>query len=214
VEELVRDHAHETPEADRRAGIEIVRDRDEGAALGPGWREGDPERSRREAGDVEVGARVRTTRIGQDRMEATPLVVGDSPVGGGARPLDVVGNAVAVVVVQRRGVDPADDVMDDGATREEDALRSRIVVEDLKVVRRGRGFHRRGRNVARLRPLPTPGRKDAGRDHRRPPLGRLRVGFSASDRHACSPRQGCNGDVTTLQRLLISPAGWQPFRCA
>ena len=96
-----------------RARIEVVRHDREGAACRVGSRKGDAERPRHEAGDVDVGARVGPVLVGQRRVESAPLVVGEGTVGGSADELDVVGNSVGVVVVQRRCVDADHDVVDD-----------------------------------------------------------------------------------------------------
>jgi hypothetical protein len=47
--------------------------------------------------------------------EAAPLVIVDCTVRGESDALDVVGNAVGVVVVERRRVDSDHDVVDNGA---------------------------------------------------------------------------------------------------
>ena len=111
VEELVRDGRVDAREAPPGARVEVVRHDGERAARCCGRGEGDAERPRREARDVDVRAGVGAGLVGERRPEASPLVVGERAVGRRADVLDVVGNPVRVVVVQRRRVDAEHDVV-------------------------------------------------------------------------------------------------------
>ena len=92
VKELVRHSGVDARKAPLSARIEVVRhDRKRAAGRG-GSREGDTERARHEARDVQVGPGVRPVLIGKRRQEPAPLVVGERTVGGSADELDVVGN--------------------------------------------------------------------------------------------------------------------------
>ena len=82
----------------------------------------DPERARCEPRDVEIGSGIRTADVFERRVKPAPLVVGERTVGRFADPLDVVGDAVVVVVVERRRVDPEHDVVHDDALRRVGAL--------------------------------------------------------------------------------------------
>ena len=113
VEELVGDGGVEAAECLRHARVEAWRDEHEAAALAGLLTEGEAERSRREGVDVDVGLRVRPGRVREGNLEAVLLVVGERDIGGRGDLLDVVGIPVAVVVVQRRSVGPAGDVVDD-----------------------------------------------------------------------------------------------------
>ncbi len=138
VEELVGDGAVKAAEARRRARVEPVRHGEEAAALGVGRREGDAEVAGCEARDVDVRPRVRAPCVGEDACEAAALVVGKRRVGRGADALDVVGDAVRIVVVQRRGAHPERHVVHHRALRQVRARRRDVVVEDLDRVRRRR----------------------------------------------------------------------------
>ena len=116
VEELVGDGGVEAAECLRHARVEAWRDEHEAAALAGLLTEGEAERSRREGVDVDVGLRVRPGRVREGNLEAVLLVVGERDIGGRGDLLDVVGIAVAVVVVQRRSVGPGGDVVDDRAS--------------------------------------------------------------------------------------------------
>ena len=161
------DRAVEAAEAPTGARVEPVRDRDEGAAARARRRQCYAEVAGREPRDVEVGSRVRAAGIGGDAREAAALVVLDRAVGGRADALHVVGDAVAVIVVQRRCVAPEHDVVDDGTGRRERAGGRRVVVEHPQRVRDDVFDVAAGGRVRRPRPE---GRVCGGRraeEHRR-----------------------------------------------
>ena len=170
VEDLVRHGGVDAREAPLSARIEVVGHDRERAAGRVGSREGDAECPRHEARDVQVGARVRPTLVGQRRMESAPLVVVERPVGGSADELDVVGNSVGVVVVQRRRVDAEHDVVDDGPFGRVRALGRRVVVVDLVAVRGHRGLGER--DVGRTRALRGRGRRRGQEEKRAERRGR------------------------------------------
>ena len=154
--------------------------------------EGDAERPRREARDVDVRAGVGAGLVGERRPEASPLVVGERAVGRRADVLDVVGNPVRVVVVQRRRVDAEHDVVHHDPLRGEGALRRRVVVVDLEAVR-GDGALR-ARDVGRARPR----HRRSGRRHRQEQSSsecRRRDRLPRVHRNA-----GSRGAVTALQQ--------------
>src|SRR2546423_1939571 len=113
VEEFVSDRDRKTPQR-LLPGIESGRNEDERSALGC-LGERQSEDTGRQIVDVDVRLGVRSGGIREGQLESVALVVEESGVGGEADLLDVVGVAVAVVVVERRCVRTRGDVMDDGA---------------------------------------------------------------------------------------------------
>jgi hypothetical protein len=139
--------------------VEARRDDHEGAALGERGSEGEPERPGRKRADVDVRLHVGPAGVRPRRLEAVARVEVECRVGRAPHLLDVVGVAVAVVVVERRRV---------GAGRHVVDVRARADV--------GRGLGRRvGVGSAGRRPLHDRDRAEGGvcaRREREPGEGR------------------------------------------
>ena len=95
--------------------VERRRDEDERAAFRVRLLEREAEHSGRQRADVDVRLAVGPGGIGEGLLETVALVVEEGDVHRGADLLDVVGNAVAVRVGERRCLRARGDVMDDGS---------------------------------------------------------------------------------------------------
>ena len=124
----------QAPQRHRLATIEVRREDDERAVCAERLRRHVAEEAERQLDEVDVRPGVRACAVRQRQREPSPGVEVDRRVGGGRDLLDVVGDAVAVVVVERGRVRAAGDPVDDDVLAGEGQRRR--PVRELAAVRR------------------------------------------------------------------------------